>query len=522
MKSVGQKWLLPLLAFVLLAAGCGKEAGDDAASNSNASGTTALDNATSGATEDKVTEITVMSPYYQPEPFADDNVIKREYEKRTNMKMDVTLISSNNYEEKANVTLASGDIPDLMVLTDPFTPNVLTMMEQGAFWDITPYIKDYPNLAAYPADIWNNTKVKGKNYMIPRVRALDGDSFPIIRQDWLDKLGLPVPQTLDDLYNVMEAFTEKDPDGDGQKDTYGFTGSVDSDAMGNFVIFQNLFNNANGKWKLDGDKLEDTDLLPGTRDMLVYLNKAFTEGLIPKDFALMKTSQHEDQLKSNRAGIFNNTLNNINNIGVDLVKVAPDAQLMSPLYMISPNGAKMSIKGTGMAGALVIPKKTVSEQKLKAILAMLDYGGSPDGLMLKKGLLGVHIKEAECGYVDLPQKQLDNFGDIGQIFNGYDKYGRVPAAGAFVSCQQYADMQKLIDDRAQYSIGSPAVGLQSPTYNEVGPEYMKKIQDLKIQVIMGKQPIESWDKYVSELKADTKYQQISKEINEAYQDRFAK
>ncbi|MBW7458791.1 extracellular solute-binding protein [Paenibacillus sepulcri] len=516
MKLMGKKWLLPLLALVLAAAGCGKEAANDAASGSTASGAAATD------ASQEITEISVMSPYYQPEPFTDDNVIKKEYEKRTNMKMDVTLISSNNYEEKANVTLASGDIPDLMVLTDPFTPNVLTMMEQGAFWDLTPYIKDYPNLSAYPPDVWNNTKVKGKNYMIPRVRALDGDSFPIIRQDWLDKLGLPVPQTLDDFYNVMKAFTEKDPDGDGQQDTYGFTGSVDSDSMGNFVIFQNLFNNSNGKWKLDGDKLVDTDLLPGTRDMLVYLNKAFAEGLIPKDFAIMKTSQHEDQLKSNKAGSFNNTLNNINNIGVDLVKIAPDAQLMSPLYMISPNEAKMSIRGTGMTGGLVIPKKTVSEEKLKKILAMLDYGSSPDGLMLKKGLLGVHIKEAECGYEDLPQKKTDNFGDIGQIFNGYDKYGRVPAAGSFVTCKQYADMQKLIDDREQYSIGSPAVGLQSETFNQVGPEFMKKIQDLKIQVIMGKQPIEAWDKHVNELKADTRYQQIITEMNAAYNERFAK
>lgn len=514
-NSGKMKWFIPSLALTMLVTGCG--GGEGAAVKEGAS-------APVKAADDKaVTEITVMSPYFQNEPFSDDNVIKKEFEKRTNTKLKVTLISNNNYNDKANVTLASGDIPDMMVVTDPFAANVLTMMGQGAFWDITPFLKDYPNLSKYPADIWNNTKVKGKNYMVPRVRPLDGDSFPIIRQDWLDKVGLKAPETLDDFYNVMKAFAEKDPDGNGQKDTFGFTGSVDSTKMGNFIIFQNLFNNANGKWKLEDGKLLDTDLLQGTRDSLVYLNKAFSEGLIPKDFAILKTTQHEEQLKANKAGSFNNTLNNINNIGKDLVKVEPKATLMSPLYMTSPNGKKMSIRGTGLYGGLVIPKKTVSEAKLKKILAMLDYGASPEGDMLKNyGFEGVHYKKSGCGYESLPQKEKDNFSDMGQIFSSYSKYGRVPGAGDLISCERYEQLKKLVDDREQYSIGDPAVGLQSETLNKVGPEFMKKIQDIKIQVIMGKLPIDAWDKYVAELKADKTYQNIITEMNAAYKERFAK
>src|SRR6185436_7991830 len=44
----------------------------------------------------------------------------------------------------------------------------------------------------------------------------------LIRQDWLDKLGLKAPTTLDEFFEVAEAFTEKDPDGNGQNDTFGF------------------------------------------------------------------------------------------------------------------------------------------------------------------------------------------------------------------------------------------------------------------------------------------------------------
>ena len=43
----------------------------------------------------------------------------------------------------------------------------------------------------------------------------------MIRKDWLAKLGLKEPQTVDDLYTIAKAFTEQDPDGNGKKDTYG-------------------------------------------------------------------------------------------------------------------------------------------------------------------------------------------------------------------------------------------------------------------------------------------------------------
>ena len=49
-----------------------------------------------------------------------------------------------------------------------------------------------------------------------------------IRKEWLDKLNLQMPKTLDDLLNVAKAFTFRDPDGDGKVDTYGFGAAFDA------------------------------------------------------------------------------------------------------------------------------------------------------------------------------------------------------------------------------------------------------------------------------------------------------
>jgi putative aldouronate transport system substrate-binding protein len=47
-----------------------------------------------------------------------------------------------------------------------------------------------------------------------------------VRQDWLDKLGLEGPQTIDDIESIARAFIEQDPDGNGVADTYGLTGTL--------------------------------------------------------------------------------------------------------------------------------------------------------------------------------------------------------------------------------------------------------------------------------------------------------
>ncbi len=208
-----------------------------------------------------------------------------------------------------NVTLASGDIPDLMLLDNPFTSQVRQMVKQGAFWDLTPFIKDYPNLSKYPAETWTNTKqADGKNYGVPRVRPVEGGGTLYIRKDWLDNLKLEVPKTMDDLYKVLKAFTYNDPDGNGKNDTIGNASYVNANDMGNFYWAQEAFNQANGGWKLADGKLVNVNLLPGTREALVWLNNAYKEKIIPEDFAVLKQSQSKDMMNSGRAGSFADTV----------------------------------------------------------------------------------------------------------------------------------------------------------------------------------------------------------------------
>ncbi|MFH5182555.1 extracellular solute-binding protein [Paenibacillus sp. TAB 01] len=282
----------------------------------------------------KPVEISIMSDYYSPEPPSEQDPIRQEIEKRTNTKLNITWVSANNYTDKTNVTLASGDLPELMLLRDPYQAQIRKMADQGAFWDLTPYLKDYKNLSAYPKESWTNTSLNGKNYGIPFVRPLYGtEGMPIVRKDWLDNLGLKTPANLDDMYKVMKAFTEQDPDGNGKKDTIGLTASVAQYNMGNLGWVENVMNGNYGKWKEKDGKLIDLTFEQGTRDALVWLNKVYKEGLLAADFPTLKSSQVRENITAGKAGILTEAIKPTWLLTGQMRSANPKADLLALSYL---------------------------------------------------------------------------------------------------------------------------------------------------------------------------------------------
>jgi hypothetical protein len=91
-------------------------------------------------------------------------------------------------------------------------------------------------------------------YAVPGCTVVRADGY-IVRQDWLDKVGLSLTGdnsvTLDPFTEIMKRFTLNDPDGNGQNDTYGFTAASTGGML--FLIFANPFE-VNGDWWLKTDK----------------------------------------------------------------------------------------------------------------------------------------------------------------------------------------------------------------------------------------------------------------------------
>lgn len=503
-----------LLAIPILLTGCG--------------GTSPKQTAVSAQSGDNSPlELTIMTITPSSPPAADDNVIKRAIEKATNSKMNIQWVSNNIYKDKLNLTLASGQIPDLTFISDPFSSSFRSLVNQGVFWDITPYIKDYPYLSkGIPSIAWELTKMDdGKNYGIPRARDENDESFIIIRKDWLDKLGLQPPKTTDELYEVMKAFAEKDPDGNGKKDTVALAASITPDDAANWGgigpvlgTIESAFTGVNGKWKLEGDKLVYTALLPEVRKALEFNAMAYKEKLLPEDLLSLKTTQIRDLFKGNKAGIVVDKTGTGNRVyTTDLRKLVPGFKDTQFYPLTSING--YTPKGTGFNGILAIPK-SVPEAKMKRILKLIDQWTSPEVSSIQRfGLEGVHYTLENGVKVVNPDKlNADNASDFNQIVNSIDpSLDQIPTTPDLKASD---DQKKQVQaERAKISKADISVGLNSPTAQKISPQLEKQIQDLKSKIIIGREPITAWDDFVVKLQTNPDFIKMTEEMTQAYNKR---
>ena len=149
-------------------------------------------------------ELTVMAPLFgtAPDP---NGELQQAIEKQIGKKLKITWVPNADYGDKTNVTLASDNIPDVMVIQNEKSPSFVKAAEAGAFWDLTGKLDKYPNLKPDNEQTAKNSLVNGKTYGIYRVRPLLRSGI-VIRKDWMAKLGLKEPQTVDDLYAIAKAF----------------------------------------------------------------------------------------------------------------------------------------------------------------------------------------------------------------------------------------------------------------------------------------------------------------------------
>lgn len=149
-----------------------------------------------------------------------DNPIIAEFENRLDMDIEVNLIPSADFNSKFNVMAAGGELPDMTLFTNY---DYFNYAGQELFLEIGDMLGDYPNLNAIDKKYYDQVAYQGKYYAIPKVNPTQGKNNTVVRKDWLDKLGIAMPENLEQLRDMYKQFTYGDPDGNGQNDTFGLS-----------------------------------------------------------------------------------------------------------------------------------------------------------------------------------------------------------------------------------------------------------------------------------------------------------
>ncbi|WP_409344224.1 hypothetical protein [Paenibacillus sp. MBLB4367] len=492
------KTAVPMMLAFGLIAGCG---------GGGSSSGTGTDN---GKKADGPTPISFTTILNNGEPPDLNGPVYKEVEKRTNTKLDIKVIPSTSYGDKFNLALSSNELTDIMLIEDPFGATTVNAIRQGAFMDLTTLLGDfkkYPNLANIPKDIWENSKVDGKIYGVPRPRSL-ADHTIYIRKDWLDKLNLKMPTTTDDFYNVMKAFVEQDPDGNGKADTFGYAGIGPS-----MSIVGPQLSVAFGAYKptFEGDKMLLSWMTKGYRDYLEYARKMYAIKALPQEYSVLK----EDKLTAaGKVGAPASNFLNLWRFQEDTRKADPKAELVNVPPLKGPDGYA-SIKFSGYYGILAISAKTPKD-KIEKLLQYLDQAASPELNELNYyGVEGIHYTK-ENGKIKVNEEatKKDPFLNALIVTGIYDKYAKAVNLSAPDEINER--QKKMVDEYMAVATPSPTLGLISDTNAKRGADLFKDRDTVMTKVITGQSPIEEWDAYVNKMKADPDVQKIMKEYADQY------
>lgn len=244
-----------------------------------------------------------------------DNVLTRWGKEHLGIQIETTLLGGDatQYNTKLRLALTGSEkLPDVLPVYDTSLENDL--IQSGLVKDITEDISKYmPErlkeiYKEYPT-AFNPVIQDGKVYGMPIAPNLTEGQVMLIRQDWLDKLNLKAPATIDEFEKVIAAFTNDDPDGNGKQDTYGFdfsgkdsynTGWVSDSVM---IFSAYTGKHLPGQWYSEDGKLTYGSVAEGTKDALAKLRDWYSKGYLNKELATQGAWDALADFTEGKAGI---------------------------------------------------------------------------------------------------------------------------------------------------------------------------------------------------------------------------
>ena len=212
-----------------------------------------------------------------------------------NVKINLVEMPQAGYASKLMLLLISGDVPDIIYFQGG---GEKVMAEQGLLIDLLPYVKHSKLFMKYMTP-YNMKRLENFPYVIKI--SPPNTQVALIRKDWLKKLGLGVPKTVDDYYLLMKKISESDLDGNGKKDTFGISTTGNTDRL------DQVFNKAFGitsSWMKDkkGNYVyyAVTDF---EKKKLEFYRKLFKEKILDNEYITTKWDTYEDKFYNGRVGI---------------------------------------------------------------------------------------------------------------------------------------------------------------------------------------------------------------------------
>ncbi|HEY5583320.1 MAG TPA: extracellular solute-binding protein [Ruminiclostridium sp.] len=465
------------------------------------------------------------------------NVIKKK------LNVDVKIAwetDPGSYKQKLALSIASNALPDTFVVDDYLTFRALA--ESGKLADLTQLYKvSIGGFAKTTIDSYKNNPLKpfevnNKLYGIAAPQNGYTYNFMWIRNDWLKKLNLPVPQTMDDVKNVAKAFVDKDPGGNGAGKTVGMILNptdplADSSNFYSATTIANAVGAFPNRWITGKDgKVVWGNVTPEMKTALGTMADWYKSGVFDKSFMTYKSVDEETPyILNNQAGIFfcgwwgpwvYSTM----------FKAHPEADWIPVMAPLDSDGKFKHTNPMEPTSCQVISKTCKNpEAVVKAMNVQFDaesmqFDSDPEILAMLKP----EREQGGGGRTIDPFSAIANYAsmvpDSGKAITDYIKTGNLTLSPLLASQKQPAEdvmayyknkgtaTQAQRDTFGAYTLGAPltldprnvdvpiAYSYTTESMADLWPSMTALDKQTMIQIICGQKPLSYFDDYVAQWK----------------------
>lgn len=335
-------------------------------------------NETQGKASDK--PVTATFFYYDGVfQIAGDMPVFKKAAELTNVNLENVAPKAGEAEQAYNLMLASGELPDIIAYK---ASSLNTVALEGALTPLDDLIAEHaPNLNKFLND---NPDIKkaiaaadGKTYIVPFITDGTAREGWFTRTDWLEKLGLSEPKTVDEYYSMLKAFKEKDPNGNGKQDEIPFfSRNANSGVYGLLPLwdaFQDFY--------VEEGTVRYGPYEPSYKNGMANIAKWYKEGLIDKEIFTRGNKARDVLFANNTGGAVHDWFASTSNYNVSVKDMVPGFSLrpIAPPASVSGKVQEVTKRDKLNGNGWAISSKT---EDPAMIMRYFDFWWSEEGRRL--------------------------------------------------------------------------------------------------------------------------------------------
>ncbi|MEF2243685.1 extracellular solute-binding protein [Paenibacillus sp. IITD108] len=362
-KKTVSKMIVLLLATVIMLSACSSAGNTNTPSIGGEPTSSATQNAGKEESKEPV-RLSILTTHTNSEypmkmKVADDPFIK-ELSKLSGYDLQYEFLGhAADFDQQLTVRFASGNLADLVRTPSIEHASHPGAVEEGIFTELGPLLEQYgPNiLANIPQEAWDSPLVSkdGKIYAIPMTTGLPASKVIYVRQDWLDKLKMEQPKTIDDYLAFFEAVKVNDMNGDGNpNDEYGYY--VRENLSYADLFFQEFGVSPHAWHVVDGQMIPDI-IRPEMKDAIAFWKMLYDEGYVNPNLFTNSGADWSAGIVQGKAGVWVHEIANYSlgwSPGVYVNQPDAKVDVLAP-----PTGPKgqggLSLRTNGVGHVWVIP-----------------------------------------------------------------------------------------------------------------------------------------------------------------------